>query len=157
MTFMYDLVSESFLPLSILLTLLIVGGAVLGKLKDLSVAIKEKDRPETAPETPADLTDVWKVIGELEASHKSLMQAVAVGIEHVDRSERRVRATVKRAKKRFEESGYSDEGLEAEEEGIYLGDEDGLRQEELPLLQDDVEPDNPGENSPWLVVPGRLS
>lgn len=44
--------------------------------------------------------------------------AIAEGIEHVDRAERRVRTSVRRAQKRLEEHGFVDPTVEAEADGL---------------------------------------
>jgi hypothetical protein len=63
----------------------------------------------------------------LKARMKELTTAVAQGIEHVDRSERRVRATVARARRELEEHGVVSPGVEAE--WAELRGEDGERSE----------------------------
>lgn len=72
----------------------------------LSVAILE-DRLELleALEPRLDL---------VEAQRKEISLAVAEGIERVDRAERRIKATVQRARKELKDRGYADPGLDAE-------------------------------------------
>jgi len=103
------------------------------------------DRLETAP-APPQLSEemqeiVFKVGGDwgsintkieglvedvdaLVQAHKDIVIAVAEGIERVDRSERRIQGTVKRAQKKLAEHGFVDEGLEAEVDGLQLIDGD---------------------------------
>jgi len=50
----------------------------------------------------------------LEDKIKDLTFAVAEGIERVERYERRIKATIKRARKEFAERGFESPGLEAE-------------------------------------------
>jgi hypothetical protein len=64
-------------------------------------------------------------IDELHDQVRGQTLAIAEGIERVDRSERRVRAAIGRARKRMEDLGYVDESLEAEHHSIYAGDGDG--------------------------------
>jgi len=69
------------------------------------------------------------VVDELAAQGKDIEDrvreyviALAEGIERVDRSERRVKATVNRARKELEASGLVDPGVEAEAEELRLVD-----------------------------------
>lgn len=69
------------------------------------------------------------VVDELASQGKDLddrvreyVIALAEGIERVDRSERRVKATVARARKELEASGLVDPGVEAEAEELRLVD-----------------------------------
>ena len=140
-----------------LLAVVVVGVLLLGELRSSRVTEAGKERPETAPGTGSNLEPVWKAIQELQTAHGQIVVAVAQGIEHVDRSERRVRAAVKRAKKRFDDAGFADEGLDAEEEQLYLLDGQLGQEEELPGLSEPVGQDHTRESSPWAVVPGRIA
>lgn len=55
-----------------------------------------------------------EAIDRLQNTVKDQNVAISEGIERTDRAERRVRATVARAKKRLDDAGYSDEGIQAE-------------------------------------------
>lgn len=81
------------------------------------------------------LTDA---VSDLEEKAREQTLAIAEGIERVDRAERRVRAAVQRARKRLEEHGYSDEGLEAEAEQLQLIDGDGSEDEGMPAMHGNV-------------------
>jgi len=87
--------------------------------------------------------DVASDIEELAGRMKNLTHAVAEGIERVDRSERRVSATIARAQTKLAASGYEDPGVEAEIEGLRLLDGDGIGTGELPTVQSSL--DNPGD------------
>jgi len=65
-------------------------------------------------------------------------EAVAQGIQHVDRSERRIKATVTRARKQLKELGYEDPGLEAESADLQLVDDSGSEEVGVPPVQSDV-------------------
>ena len=53
-------------------------------------------------------------VDELHEQRKELVIAIAEGIERTDRAERRIKNTVRRARKELESRGYTDPGLEAE-------------------------------------------
>ena len=59
---------------------------------------------------------------ELEAERKEILIAVSEGIERTGRAERRVKATVERARRQLEESDVADEGLEAEAHNLRILD-----------------------------------
>lgn len=79
----------------------------------------------------------------------NLLVAVAEGIEHVDRSERRVRAVLQSAKRRFEAEGYVDPGVEAETAALPPLDASSQPAKELQPV-----PDGVAEPNPWAGVPG---
>ena len=91
---------------------------------------------ETIPRPTPDVTDVRERLGrvddalsallegqndlttahqELRDGHKDLILAVSEGIERTERAERRVKATVKRARRELSDRGLTDPGLEAED------------------------------------------
>lgn len=92
------------------------------------------DRSKTAPDTglareleelQAQVRRIRSRLDELEETASSDLEsmddrlkvltiAIEEGIERVDRSERRVRAVVQRAQRRFADEGYVDAGIEAE-------------------------------------------
>jgi len=92
-------------------------------------------------------------IEDLERQVPELFQAVAEGIAHVDRNEKRVRGIVTGAKRRFAAEGYEDPGVEAEHDSLPELDA-GSRLEEgvLPLSNDVGALEQQG--SPWDSVPG---
>jgi len=83
--------------------------------------------------------DVGTDLEEVANRIKTLTQAVAEGIERVDRSERRIGATITRAQKKLALAGYEDPGITAEVEGLRLLDGDGGEDGGLPAVQQDVE------------------
>ena len=120
-----------------------------------------REHQQTEPAPPYDdhhirgeLSLLRKDIGddfeEVAGRIKHLTAAIAEGIERVDRSERRVAATVARAQKKLALAGYEDPGVEAEVEGLRLLDEDGIGTGGLPALHADVA--NPGDQP--SSVPG---
>lgn len=94
-------------------------------------------------------------VDSLSDRHRTLTVAVDEGIQHVDRSERRVRAVVASAQKRFEAEGYGDVGVDAEAAGLPPSDAPVSPDPELPALPGDVDSaDAPALSPGWSVVPG---
>ena len=119
------------------------------------------DRPQTEPTPPyddqpvrAEIADLRKAIAsdleEMADRMKAQTLAIAEGIERVDRSERRVDATVQRAQKKFAAAGHEDIAVEAEAEGLRLLHGDGIGTGEVQAVQPRV--DNPGDQP--SSVPG---
>jgi len=70
-------------------------------------------------------------VDAIEKDRKDLALAIGEGIERVDRNERRIQNTIRRAKRELAEIGIVDEGLEAEGDAIRdehadAGDETGV-------------------------------
>jgi len=78
----------------------------------------------------ADGFDAWR---------KEIVIAVSEGIERTDRAERRIKATVQRARKQLETLGYVDDAVEAEAVELRLLDGDGSDQSEVPPVPAPVE------------------
>jgi len=99
-------------------------GDTLGSARTEIVALRAA---EDATKTQVDL---------LEQKFHVLEMAVGDGIERVDRTERRIQNSVKRARQKFKESGHVDEGLEAENAELQLSD--GTRGEEqgMPAVRE---------------------
>lgn len=72
---------------------------------------------------------------------KELTFAVSEGIERSDRQERRIKGTVKRARKELADHGYEDPGLESEAQDLQLVDGEGSRQVGLQPVRPGVEAD----------------
>jgi hypothetical protein len=94
--------------------------------------------------------------GEYDARLNTLTLAVAEGIQHVERAENRIRATVQRARQEreaLELGGHP--GLEAE--AAHLGLPDGARGAERPMhaVRDEVGEDET-EVIPLPGIPGRV-
>ncbi len=79
-------------------------------------------------------------VGELEKKVEGWTLAIAEGIERVDRSERRIHATIKRARKELKALGYEDAGLEAEAAELRKVDGEGSTDGGVPDVQQSVEP-----------------
>ena len=75
---------------------------------------------------------------ELEAQGKTFTMALSEGIEHVDRSERRIQATVRRARDKLKEFGYEDPGLDAEAVELRARDGKGSDDVGVQLVREEV-------------------
>lgn len=100
--------------------------------------LDEMQPGESAPGVGADdirVQALWNRVDDLTT-------AVAEGIKNVQRSENRVRAIVKSARRELADAGYDHAGVEAE--ALELGDDDGgLREAEpVPAVREDVEDDS---------------
>ena len=124
-------------------------GAIIGSLlwmsRMLSYNTDALERPESAVTAVERYDDAW-----VHQAIKDLTLAVNEGIEHASRSERRVRAVVASAKKRFEAEGYSDPGLEAEADQLSGIDERSSPEEEMQTVRGPMEPD------PFAGIPGTV-
>ena len=107
------------------------------------------EQTQTEPTPPYDDQAIRDTLGILRRDFgsdleetatriRNLTQAVAEGIERVDRSERRIGATIKRAQEKLALAGYEDPGVEAEVEGLRLLDGDGIGTGGLPAVPPDV-------------------
>ena len=77
---------------------------------------------------------------DLEDRVREYVIALAEGIERVDRSERRVKATVARARKELEANGLVDPGVEAEAEQLRLVDAARGSDRGMQPVSESVEP-----------------
>lgn len=121
----------------------------LEALRDSQEAVRgilaRLDALETAPRPTTDLEPVTTTLEALQGdilemlkhlnAHSDALEALqrqakdftfalSEGIERTDRAERRIAATVKRARDKLAESGFSDAGLDAEADGLQLVDGD---------------------------------
>ncbi len=87
---------------------------------------------------------------ELDDRVREYVIALAEGIERVDRSERRVKATVARARKELESRGLVDPGVEAESEELRLVDAARGSDRGVYPVREPVEPGVPPPSS----IPG---
>lgn len=110
--------------------------ALRGRVAELEL-LTEDYKPHREFFTQA-LEDLAERSDEHTDRFKELTRAVAEGIEHVDRSERRVRAAVRRAEKRLDEAGYTDPALEGEIEGLRAIDEAERGAEAVPAVPEDL-------------------
>lgn len=79
-----------------------------------------------------------EAIDALQAEVTDQSLAIAEGIRHVDRAERRVRAVVGRAKKRLDDAGFSDAGLDGEVAELREIDGSGSPANGVPTLREGV-------------------
>ena len=80
---------------------------------------------------------------DLERRVKEYAIALSEGIERTDRAERRIKATVARARKELGKLGYEDPGLEAEAHELRVVDGKGSEDGGLQPVPEEV--DGPGE------------
>lgn len=83
---------------------------------------KTEDRIDAAESLIRGLVDD---VESVQGKQKDLTFAVSEGIERTDRAERRIHATIKRARKELSTLGYEDPGLEAEATQLRIVDGDG--------------------------------
>jgi len=119
---------------------------------------------DTPQVQPYDDGDVWTalegVANEIPglraeyAEFKAMVTtAVAEGIQHVERAENRIKATVRRARRELEDGGVRSPGLEAEARDLFDDDAGGGPSEAVPPVHDHV-----GGSPAWVAaVPGALS
>lgn len=138
----------------------------MGKIEGILSGIQDRvDGLETAPTPAIDLDPIRALVeseaGAIEARlrdhesafdaldgwKKEILLAVSDGIERTDRAERRISATVRRAKKSLEEAGHYDSGVEAEYLDLRIVDGEGSQP--LPAVQQDMEL---GESHPSSVA-----
>lgn len=91
-----------------------------------------------APQIECTCTDYAPEIQELRDALQETRAAVAEGIQHVERVEKRIRGTVRRARKELADNGFQHDGLEAEAEDLRLFDGDGGEDGWVPPVQQDV-------------------
>lgn len=106
------------------------------------------DQPSTATDprfdqleqlTTAGFEGLTDRIEDVEGSLKDTILAVDEGISRVDRAERRIKATVTRARKELAALGYEDPGLEAEAHELRAVDGAGGDQGGLQPVSEEVE------------------
>ena len=88
----------------------------------------------------AALTTLSNQIVDVEGKLKATNFAVSEGIERTDRAERRIHATIKRARKELKDRGYEDPGLEAEAHELRVVDGGGGGDGEVQPVSEDVAP-----------------
>lgn len=85
-----------------------------------------------------EVTDLRQRLVELEVDHTQVRAAVAHGIEDIDRVDKRIKATIRRAKDQLEEAGIEHPALNAEAEHFRVIDGDGGNESGLSPVQEDV-------------------
>lgn len=98
----------------------------LGPLRDRVAALVETDRLRAD-----QLGQLTLELEDLQGSHKDIVIAVSEGIERTDRAERRIKATVKRARAELAERGLLDPGIESEDHELREVDGKGGRRDGL--------------------------
>jgi len=121
---------------------------VLGRIKGRIRAL------ETAPAQGFDDSAIRDSLTHLQDRMDQLQLAVSEGIERVDRSERRVRAVVQRAKARMDEAGFGDEALDAEAEQLSLIDGGGSARGGVSPVREGVADDRPAPAINLRGIPG---
>jgi len=91
-----------------------------------------------AMEAVAQAQDALSTSSPLEARINHLTLAVAEGIQHVDRAERRIAGVVARSRKLLRESGLESPGLEAEAHDLRLLNGGGGEAEGVPPVSEVV-------------------
>jgi len=94
-----------------------------------------------------ELTELMEKVDEFDHFRKEIVIAVSEGIERTDRAERRIKATVARARGQLAKLGYDDPGLEAEATELRLIDGDGSEKSGVPPLPAPVAPVESGPSS----------
>jgi hypothetical protein len=112
-------------------------------------SFNERERPESTHAAPEPYDDSW-----VRDALADLTIALSEGIEHVDRSERRVRAVVQSAKRRMAQAGYDDPGVDAEDSQLQLLDAERGEREELQPVPENVDGNPEWAGTPWAAVPG---
>jgi len=118
---------------------------VLATLRVLARIRTLENRPPTASTEPFDDGALWTELRTMQAvvddqtlAVRNQTLAIAEGIERVGRAEARVTETVRRAKRRADEAGYTDPGIEAEAAELQRVDGDGSEASSVPVLHTDV-------------------
>lgn len=86
----------------------------------------------------------------LLAAHAEIIHAVDEGISRTERAERRIRTTVRSAKKKLADSGVADDALDAEAEGLRLVDGEPEPGRGVPPVRESVVDAEPADSS----IPG---
>lgn len=80
--------------------------------------------------------------------------AVAEGIQHVERAEARIRATVGRARRELRDAGLASPGVEAEAAQLFLDDGTQGPREGVPPVRADVEDITQFDDNEHTGIPG---
>ncbi len=88
---------------------------------------------------PSSSAAVDARLDSLDTKVKDQIHAIDVAIERTNRAERRIGATVARARKELEKRGFKDPGLEAEDRELRLLDGDAGNESGLLDVRDEVE------------------
>ena len=138
--------------------------ALLDRVQAGILALESAPAPASEPDLRVD-----QLVGYMEGSDRRLREhdqgmqdldrrmieltlATSEGIERVERAERRVRATVTRARKELAAEGFESPGLEAEDAELRLLDGGRGEAGEVHPVREDVEPLGP---PPGFGIPGQ--
>lgn len=136
--------------------LLEIQGRLLQLLEPGGELAKTRDLALEAVAQAQDALATSKLVSGYDARLNHLTLAVAEGIQHVERAENRIRATVRRAREELLDAGFEPSpGLEAEARELRLVDGEGSARRELPAVRAEVEDD--GELVAIPGVPGRVT
>lgn len=116
---------------------------VFGATRALLLYIDRPPPSEHTQETEERLLWLEGIAKGIDARFETLTQAVADGISHTKRAEKRVQKTVTSARRLIRESGLEHAAIDAEFEELHDGDEGGSAPEELPAVQEVLEFDGP--------------
>jgi len=146
---MFDMITVTVV--GTLVALAALAGFLFWLVRVVSHTIGETQPPATHPELYATVTaDIARLDLETKEALAQLTAAVAHGIDHVDRNEKRVRGIVNGAIRRFQNSDHYDAAVDAEADSLPDGDgTEGEGQGVLPLSED-VGAIDPA----WNAVPG---
>lgn len=86
-----------------------------------------------------DFNDLQAKVEALKGKVHEQTHAISEGIERTDRSERRIRAVVQRARKELADGGYTDAGLDAEGKELRLVDGERSEEHGVQPVRKDVE------------------
>jgi len=115
--------------------------------RQISSAIAGIDEAKTCPDAAVAMENIGALAEsqrQLEKRIKELTVAVSDGIEHTNRSDRRIRATVARARKELGDRGLIDPAVEAENYELRVVDGDAGEERVLPTVPGQTE--LPSEN-----------
>ena len=116
------------------------------RLDRLESAVKNDETRDTLASIQTEIVALRSTI-DLHKSQLDLFNqqsdqmrfAISEGIERVDRAERRIKATVARARKELSRRGYEDPGLDAEADELRNSDGNGSDERGLSTVPDEVE------------------
>jgi len=92
----------------------------------------------TCEHEPYDDTELREILAGHAVELKDFTLAIDHGISHVKRAQRRINATITRARKELSDLGVESPGLDAEFEELREGDGDGSGEGELPAVPEGV-------------------
>jgi len=149
---------ESMITIASVGVIVVALAALIWSQRQMGAVLHTLSTPQ-AHDTPEafDPEPLWRSLEGLEKrtleSISALTKAVANGIDHVDRNEKRVRGMVVGAVRRFENSEYYDAGVDAELETLPIQDN---QEEEAETVMLNEQPSVDGEYPELnLLVPGE--